>query len=142
MEQSKIVATTNDKKTEYGHGEIHEFNSQEVLVKSVQKLFLFWGLALLSVFLPVVHFVLVPLFLVLGVFFSVRAFKFRRVMKSGDVACPRRHPDAIGRAMGDAREVVQPAEWVCGRVGRRTPGRQHSFIGRRLHESSFPPARE
>jgi len=89
MEQSKIIATTNDLRAEYGTAEIRYFNSKDVLLKSLQNLFMFWGLALLSVFLPVVHFILVPLFLILGVFLSVRARKVRGEFISGQVACPR-----------------------------------------------------
>jgi hypothetical protein len=49
---------------------------------------MFWGAAVLSVFVPVAHFVLVPLFLLLGVLSLYKQLQFPQVIKSGEFKCP------------------------------------------------------
>lgn len=88
MQKTAIQATSNSDRIEYGTAEIHSFSPQAVLAKSLKMLALFWGIALLSVFLPVVHFVLVPLFFILGMVFAFRARKLRFEIVSGEVLCP------------------------------------------------------
>src|SRR5437868_584948 len=89
MNQVTIQATANSDHVEYGTAEIRSFSPRAVLTNSLKKLLMFWGAALLSVFLPVVHFVLVPLFFILGIFFAFRARKFRYEIISGQIHCPR-----------------------------------------------------
>jgi hypothetical protein len=89
MAQTKIQATANSDHAEYGMADIHTFTPQMILMNSLKKLGMFWGMAVISVFLPVVHFVLVPLFLILGVVFMIRARKYRYEITSGQVPCPR-----------------------------------------------------
>lgn len=88
MVQVKIQAHANSEKLEYGLADIRNYSKQEILINTLKKLGLFWGLALFSLFLPVVHFFLVPLFLLLGVFFAFRARQFRELILFGEIDCP------------------------------------------------------
>lgn len=54
-----------------------------------RSLFRWWLLALFSVLIPVAHFVLVPLFLLLGLIFSVRTFLQSEVLSESRVECPK-----------------------------------------------------
>lgn len=91
MNQSTIQATANSDHIEYGTALIRTFTPQVVMAKVVQKLLMFWGAALFSVFLPVVHFVLVPLFFILGIFFAYRARNIKYEISLGEIHCPRCH---------------------------------------------------
>lgn len=99
MSQQRIQATAGSDHVEYGTADIRSFSPREVLTKSLQKLGMFWGLALFSILLPVVHFVLTPLFFILGIYLAVRARKFRHEILSGSINCPHcKAPVTIGKA--------------------------------------------
>lgn len=91
MSTTKIqaIANSNFDKIEYGLAEIRNFSPCEILQKSIKQLVMFWGLAIVSVLLPVVHFILVPLFFVMGAYLAVRARKFKQEIISGSVNCPQ-----------------------------------------------------
>lgn len=91
MSTTKIqaIANSNFDKIEYGLAEIRNFSPGEILQKSIKQLVMFWGLAIVSVLLPVVHFILVPLFFVMGAYLAVRARKFKQEIISGSVNCPQ-----------------------------------------------------
>jgi hypothetical protein len=88
MSQNKIQASANSDHIEYGTANIHAYTPQMLLAKSIKKLLMFWGAAVLSILLPVVHFVLVPLFFILGIVFAILARKDRFEITDGKVACP------------------------------------------------------
>lgn len=50
---------------------------------------LFFGLALASVFIPVFHFVLVPMFLLISVIAAIRARKGRAMVPPFEISCPK-----------------------------------------------------
>ncbi|MFM6928837.1 MAG: hypothetical protein ACKOX6_10265 [Bdellovibrio sp.] len=84
----EIQGKANSEKYEYGFAEVRVYSQRETLMKVVKALAVFWGLAIFSILLPVVHFVLVPLFLFLGVFMAFRARKYHEEMLSGEINCP------------------------------------------------------
>jgi hypothetical protein len=88
MEKIKIQGTANSDKIEYGTAEIRTYSPRDVLQKVLKTLALYWGIAIFCVFLPVVHFVLVPLFFFLGIFMAMRARKFKGEILSGEILCP------------------------------------------------------
>ena len=47
-----------------------------------------WGIALLCVFIPVLHFFLVPLGLIIGLFLFYRNFQFQELLIDGKISCP------------------------------------------------------
>lgn len=77
-----------DEDSTSGTAEIRELTRGEVLKNVLKILGLFWGLALLSVFLPVIHFFLVPAFILSGLAAAVRARKHRQEIVQGSVSCP------------------------------------------------------
>lgn len=109
-QQSQIQATANSDHTEYGTAIIRVYSPQMVMKRVIQKLLFFWGLAIFSVFLPVVHFVLVPLFFMLGIYFAVQARKVRFEISDGEIHCPRCRADVkIKKAAfeEDHKEICQ-----------------------------------
>ncbi len=60
----------------------------ELVSKAIKTLFSFWGIAVLCVFIPVLHFFLVPLFLIIGIFFSIRTLKYKFTIRVGSFLCP------------------------------------------------------
>lgn len=99
MSKSQIQAKANSDHIEFGSADIRNYSPREVLLKSLKTLSLFWGLALLSVLLPVVHFVSVPLLFGLGIYMTLRTRKLRKEILSGAIACPNcRQPIEIKNA--------------------------------------------
>lgn len=66
----------------------HVFSQQEKMKRALKKLGLFWGIAVLSVFAPVVHFVLVPAFLLLGPFLAAKTYREEVILEACDLPCP------------------------------------------------------
>jgi hypothetical protein len=79
---------TNDFKKAAVQGQIIESTKQEKMKASAKKLGLFWGLAFASVFIPVFHFVLVPMFLIVGVVFFFQQMKHTHMAKDLVFLCP------------------------------------------------------
>lgn len=88
MDEYKIQADINSDKVEYGIAKIRSYSQQERTLNAFKTLGLFWGLAVLSVFLPVLHFVLVPLFLILGIVLALKKQNLSYQLESGEIKCP------------------------------------------------------
>ena len=82
------IANVGDDKITEGFLEVHLFSPREKMQQSLKKLALFWFIALLSVLIPVFHFVLVPLFFFLGIFFAYRSSKSEGQVLGGMSKCP------------------------------------------------------
>lgn len=68
--------------------EIINCTKKDVIILSIQKLGLFWGIAIISILIPILHFVLVPAFLLAGVYsFSSQFKNTHRLIKGGGI-CP------------------------------------------------------
>ena len=66
----------------------HQFLFQERLKRSLKTFFTFFGAATLSVLIPVLHFFLVPIFLILSLYFSYRKFKEIVSVDLVGIKCP------------------------------------------------------
>jgi hypothetical protein len=66
---------------------IHWTSSQRTM-RALKMLGTFWGLALFSVFLPVLHFVLVPTFFLLGPIMAYGTYKQDAGIVAKDLVCP------------------------------------------------------
>ena len=66
---------------------IHWTPSQRTM-RALKSLGIFWGLAVISVFLPVAHFVLVPMFLILGPIMAHGTYKQDASIVAKDLVCP------------------------------------------------------
>ncbi len=77
--------------TASGDARIRFLQPLERVKKTLRKLGVFWGSGLFCVLFPLLHFVLVPLFLLLGIYFAVRTATADRLIVSGSVLCPECH---------------------------------------------------
>lgn len=83
-----ITAHVGDERHSEGTIRLHTMNSSQRMGQALKKLAMFWGIALFSILIPVFHFVTVPLFFCLGVFFFYRGYKSEGVVLGGEVSCP------------------------------------------------------
>jgi hypothetical protein len=86
--QIKVKADVNDERVTNGILEIHYFNSGERMINALKKLALYWVISIFSILIPVAHFILVPLFFFLGIFFFYRSYKSQGKVLAGSVPCP------------------------------------------------------
>lgn len=68
-----------------------------------------WGVAVACVFIPVFHFVLVPLGILVGGVFAFHSFALRLGVNEGEVVCPR----CSARLRIEPREFNWPLRLVC-----------------------------
>lgn len=79
----------------------HVFSQQERMKRALTRLFTFLGLAIVSVLIPVAHFVLVPLFLMLAPFLTVKTYKEEVVLDACTLECPEcRQVTQISKSSG------------------------------------------
>lgn len=82
-----IIRTTDYRQSEFPKKGL-PISRKELTFSSLKKLGSFWVLAVISVVIPVLHFVLVPLFLVMGVVAFFRQMKNTHFLKDGEFICP------------------------------------------------------
>lgn len=63
-------------------------SAKERIKRSFKSAVLYFGLSVVSILIPVLHFVLVPLFLGLTVFMGISHFKNNKQVDLSDVNCP------------------------------------------------------
>ena len=88
MNHIKIQAITVSDPAQFGSAAIKNYTPKEVLINVLKQLGLFWPIAAVCVLIPGLHFILVPLFLILGVVKAVKASKIKFILLSGKVPCP------------------------------------------------------
>ncbi len=71
-----------------GSARIRALQPWERIRNALPKLGTFWGIGLFCVLLPLVHFILVPLFLCLGIYFAAKTAAVRGLVVSGAAPCP------------------------------------------------------
>ncbi len=82
-----LVKTNNFKQSPL-LGEVITCEKRKVVLLSLKKLGLYWGLALFSVLIPVLHFILVPTFLVIGLITFFSLYKNSHYLSFGSYVCP------------------------------------------------------
>lgn len=87
-EKVLIEANVNDERRSPGVIYVQYFSQPEKITQSLKKLGLFWAIAVACVLIPVFHFVLVPLFFILGLFFAHRSYKSEGQVLGGETRCP------------------------------------------------------
>ena len=80
---------TNNFKTSSIQGKISICNKRNIFFLSLQKLALFWLIAIFCVFVPVLHFFLVPAFLIIGALAFVNQYKNTHLLKTANCICPQ-----------------------------------------------------
>ncbi len=72
---------------------IEYFSRQKRLCRAGKTLAIFWGVAVACVFIPMLHFVLVPLFFILGLVLGLKTFRQTSIVLGGRSPCPRCHKE-------------------------------------------------
>ncbi|MBC7742241.1 MAG: hypothetical protein H7061_08590 [Bdellovibrionaceae bacterium] len=85
---SHWIVRTNDFKYARLLGNSEVVTRSAILGPSLKKLLIFSGLALVSVFIPVLHFFLVPGLLITGLFVFFTQFKNTHYLPTGTYKCP------------------------------------------------------
>jgi hypothetical protein len=84
----RVVAAMNSSREKSASVAFEELSTSQRVLNALKILGLMWGGGIICVFVPVLHFFLVPAALILGMVFSIRQFSFRSALSSGDVICP------------------------------------------------------
>ncbi len=84
----QVVLSSSHGKTNPGVAIVQEFSQRERWKRAVKILGLLWGLCIVSVLIPIAHFVLVPSFLLAGPFVAIHIFKTKDMITGGTGACP------------------------------------------------------
>lgn len=90
MSQQQVEAITIKGAASSSVGELHtrSFTPWERMVQAGKVLAVAWSLALITVFIPIAHFVLVPLFLVAGPVMALMKYRVETVAEKAHGVCP------------------------------------------------------
>lgn len=93
-----------------GIAQAHLWSAEEKKKRALTGLAITWGLAVLSVFLPLAHFFLVPAFLIVGPFIFFWARRQNGKITALEAACP-----FCGEALQSSGSSINwPLRIVCG----------------------------
>jgi hypothetical protein len=84
----QVFAKAHSDHEEIGNLEITTLRMDERVKLVALRVGIFVILAMVAVFIPVLHFVLVPAFLIAAVFAGIAASRFGQKVTSGEVNCP------------------------------------------------------
>ena len=87
VELEILVAMDADKQGQ-SVGTVRSLKQSERTFFSIRGLATGWGLAVVSVFIPVLHFVLVPAFLAIGIVFASMEYRRTELLKHTKFLCP------------------------------------------------------
>lgn len=88
---------------------IRQLGLKERMTTGFKKLGFFWLIALGVLFIPILHFILVPLFFFLGLFFCIRICMQLELVDQGNGKCPACSNEIV---FGSARPVW-PLNEIC-----------------------------
>ena len=77
----KLILSSDQNKFLQASVQLDKLASSERLKISLKKFALFFLIAMVSILIPVFHFVLVPLFLILSIIFAVKAYSTQYILK-------------------------------------------------------------
>lgn len=66
----------------------YEYSYKERLTRSLKTFFIWFGITIVSVLIPVLHFIVVPLFLILSFYFTYRKVNEEISVDLRDIKCP------------------------------------------------------
>jgi len=91
LKQIEVVAAMNADNAYKTNLEIKELDIIERILQSGKVLALWWGGAVVCIFIPVLHFFLVPGAVLIGIALAYRQFTLRSQVLGGVVECPACH---------------------------------------------------
>ena len=80
---------TNDFKESAISAAVLGCEKKKIFFLSIKKLVLFWSIAALCIFIPLLHFILVPAFFGLGIFSFLSQYKNKFYLAKADCQCPQ-----------------------------------------------------
>jgi hypothetical protein len=83
------ILRTNDFKETVLTDPVQNFVKSEIIIKALKQLALYWSIAAVCILIPLLHFFLVPLFLMLGLFKGYRSLHNKRKITKCDYICPQ-----------------------------------------------------
>lgn len=104
------VKIISDRKASTTAGEIRiqKWNPSERTRRAIQKWGLVWGVGLVCVFLPLLHFILVPLCILIGPFAGYWFYKREKSFLGGTARCPE-----CGKDFSLSKSLKLPMRDVC-----------------------------
>lgn len=84
----RIQATDTNHKSSVGEIEIHTWTKQQRLWRALKSLCIFWLFAAISVLIPLLHFILVPVLLLLGPIMAGLAYRRPSRIIRSNLNCP------------------------------------------------------
>jgi len=82
----KVISSDKEK---IGEVRIKTFHQKERIVRGLKFLGIFWGSAIFAVFIPMLHFILVPLLFFAGIIVATFVSQTRSVVLGGESICPK-----------------------------------------------------
>lgn len=82
------VHLTSDSKTRQGIAFIREWDKKGRIKRALKTLAICWGLMIISILIPIAHFILVPSFLILGPFLAFKVYRTQSMLIGGTGKCP------------------------------------------------------
>ena len=110
----EVVASIGDQRVGLGRVSVCEFSANQKVVNAFKKLLLFWLAAAFCILIPALHFLLVPLFFVLGIIAFSKTIKLNGKVIKGQAECPYcKHPVKIHPTL-----LAWPLKEICQSCGR------------------------
>lgn len=93
MEQSRVITSLTqisslDGREAQGLADVRILSSRDKVTIALKRLAIFWGIAILFVPVPAVHFVAVPSFLIVGIVGFIQAFLLQKTVEKTQGLCP------------------------------------------------------
>lgn len=86
---TQVVLTSPSGKQQDATVTIAEWTPQERLRRGLKFFGICWGAAILTIFIPILHFILVPLLLLAGPVAGYHFYQQERMMLGGQAICPQ-----------------------------------------------------
>jgi hypothetical protein len=88
MEENVPAKISGNDKTEKANVTVKTWTPAEKRIRALKSLFTWWGIALVCVFIPLAHFILVPLFFIVGIIMPLSAYNKKSMITGGEGTCP------------------------------------------------------
>ncbi len=87
----KVILKSDENHQSEGTVKIQYFNRKQRIMQSLKIFGLCWGGAIVGVFLPIIHFVLVPSFILAGLIVPGFVYFRESLVLGGEATCPKCH---------------------------------------------------
>lgn len=106
---STWILKTNNFKVADIEGVIIDCKKNAIVMMSLKKLSIYWALAIFCILIPVLHFILTPLFFVVGLMAFFSQYKNSHFLQTGFYVCPL----CLNRVEIKKIYLYQGMKWNC-----------------------------